>query len=267
MGGMSSLQLVLIDVGNSCSRIAAAKDRTLIEPISVANTDLAAVSSEVLRHRALLDADASKATVIASVNDEFADQLASALSDQLSQEVYRVGNDLPIPIQCDLAPETMTGVDRLLAATAAFDVLKQACIVVDAGTAITVDFIDGEGTFHGGAIAAGVSLQLAALHERTESLPEITPTQPDDEPFGRSTSQAMLLGVYSSIRGMVRMLVERYADHYGAFPQVIATGGDAESVFASDELIDRIVPDLTLLGMAIAAEHAMRAAAGDGDED
>jgi type III pantothenate kinase len=266
MDGMSRLQLVLIDVGNSRSRIAAAKDRDLIEPVSIPNADLAAVSSEVLRHRALLDTDATKATIIASVNDGFADQLASALGDQLSQDIYRVGSDLPVPIRCDLAHETMTGVDRLLAATAAFEVLKQACIVVDAGTAVTVDFIDGEGTFHGGAIAPGAALQLAALHENTESLPEIAPATPDDEPFGKSTAQAMLLGVHCSIRGMVRMLVERYADHYGAFPQVIVTGGDAESIFADDELIDRIVPDLTLLGMAIAAAHAMRAAANDGDE-
>ena len=79
--------------------------------------------------------------------------------------MYRVGDDLPIPIQVDLAPETITGSDRLLNAVAAFDVLQQACVVVDAGTAVTVDFIDGKGTFHGGAIAPGARMQLAALHK------------------------------------------------------------------------------------------------------
>jgi hypothetical protein len=56
---------------------------------------------------------------------------------------------------------------------------------------------------------------------------------------------------------MVQRLVEQYAEAYGAFPMVIATGGDAPVLFEKDELIDRIVPDLTLFGIAAAARHAL----------
>jgi pantothenate kinase type III len=66
----------------------------------------------------------------------------------------------------------------------------------------------------------------------------------------------MLLGVYEGIRGMVRRLVERYAEHYGAFPMVVATGGDAETLFSGDDLVDRIAPDLVLRGIAVAARNA-----------
>jgi type III pantothenate kinase len=257
---MPELQLIAIDVGNSYTRVAAVSETSITDPISQSNGDLGAVTEAVLRLRETLCEASPRPVVIASVNDAFADQLASALSDQLSEEMYIIGPDLPVPIKCDLAPETITGVDRLLNAAAAFDVLQQACIVVDAGTAVTVDFIDGEGTFHGGAIAPGASMQLQSLHEHTESLPELDFTAPDADAFGRSTTQAMLQGVHFGIRGLVRILAEQYAEHCGAYPTVIVTGGDAETLFRSDELIDRIVPDLTLQGIAVTARHAMTTA-------
>jgi pantothenate kinase type III len=95
------------------------------------------------------------------------------------------------------------------------------------------------------------------MHEHTEALPDLAFAEPEDDAFGRSTGQAMLNGVFHGIRGTVQRLVERYSERYGAFPQIIATGGDAEVLFASDELVDHIVPDLTILGMAAAARHAL----------
>jgi type III pantothenate kinase len=203
--------------------------------------------------------------LLASVNESFAATVSREIEDQLNVEVYRVGDDVPVPIGTQLDPETITGVDRLLNAAAAFDRIKQACVVVDAGTAITVDFVDGEGTFHGGAIAPGASMQLRALHQQTAALPEITFQAPDDDAFGRNTTQAMLQGVYHGVRGMVQRLVERYAASYGAFPMVIATGGDAAVLFENEELVDRVVPDLTLLGIAISAKHALAIRANGGE--
>lgn len=247
--------------------MAAVQNTSISDPVSLGNGDLGAVTQAVLGLRGSLAETNPRPIVMASVNDSFADQLASALKDQLSEDVYRVGLDLPIPVQCDLAPETMTGVDRLLNAAAAYDVLKQACILVDAGTAVTVDFVDGDGTFHGGAIAPGGRMQLAALHEHTEELPELDFAAPEPEAFGRSTTQAMLKGVHCGIQGLVRILAEQYADHYGAYPTIVATGGDAETLFRGDELIDRIVPDLTLRGIAVAARHAMAATSGEKSGD
>ena len=74
-----------------------------------------------------------------------------------------------------------------------------------------------------------------------------------------STTQAMLKGVYQGIRGLVWRLVEQYAERYGAYPTVIATGGDAPLLFDGDQLIDRIVPELTLRGIATTARLALSA--------
>ena len=91
----------------------------------------------------------------------------------------------------------------------------------------------------------------------TAALPELAFHAPDNEAFGRNTAQAMYHGVFHGIRGMVQRLVEQYAEAYGAFPVVIATGGDAQTLFEGEALIDRIVPDLTLMGIEVAAKHAL----------
>jgi type III pantothenate kinase len=204
--------------------------------------------------------------LLASVNDDVAHALQAALEDQLSIEVYRVGEDVPVPIGRELDPETITGTDRLLNAAAAYDRLHQACIVVDAGTALTVDFVDGEGTFHGGAIAPGAAMQLKAMSRQTASLPELRFAAPDSDAFGRSTGQAMLHGVFHGIRGAVQRFVERYSERYGAFPTIIATGGDAQVLFEHEEIVDHIVPDLTLMGIAAAAKHALAGGEVEGSD-
>ena len=196
------------------------------------------------------------AVLMGSVHPELSKKLASLIQDQLGAEVYELENDIPVPIGRSLDPETIVGVDRLLNAAAAWDHSKQACVIIDAGTAVTVDFVDGEGVFHGGAIMPGARMQLKAMADGANLLESIDFKQPDKEAFGRSTASAMQRGVYHGIRGGVWRVIEVFAEEYGAYPLVIATGGDADVLFKDDELVTRIVPDLAIRGIAVAARHA-----------
>lgn len=254
--------LIAISIGNTRSHLGQFAEGKLTRTEHFANEDASAMIETVLAWWQGGGDPGPSSLVLATVDDALADRLSSALEDQLSVEVYRIGVDVPIPIAVQLDPETITGVDRLLNAAACYERVQQACVIIDAGTAVTVDFVDGEGTFHGGAIAPGARMQLRALHEQTASLPEIDFHRPEPEAFGRSTTQAMLQGVYHGIRGMIWRLVEQYAERYGAYPMVIATGGDAKLLFDNDELIDRIVPDLTLMGIEAAVRQALTT---DGD--
>lgn len=260
----TGVNIIAINIGNSRTQVGRFEDGKLAVSERWDNGDLPRLIERIVelwRERDSKDVS----IVMASVNENVADRIRSGIEDQLSIEVYTVGDDMPIPIGRQLDPETITGVDRLLNAAAAYDVLGQACVVVDAGTAVTVDFVDGEGTFHGGAIAPGAQMQLRALHQHTSALPEIDFHEWREglqstakDAFGRNTAEAMLRGVTQGIRGMVWRLVEQYAEQFGAFPTVIVTGGDAEALFGDDELIDRHVADLTLLGIASCVKHAMR---------
>ncbi|MDG2054185.1 MAG: type III pantothenate kinase [Phycisphaerales bacterium] len=244
-----------MNVGNTRTQIGQISEGKLATAVRIPNTDLAKIVQHVVAETKRLPE--VPAIVLAAVHEQMGETMTSALQDQLATDVYQVGRDVPVPIGQSLDRETLTGIDRMLNAAAAFDQLQQACVIVDAGTAVTVDFVDGEGTFHGGAIAPGAHMQLEALSQHASALPEIKWRKPDDEPFGRNTAEAMLQGVYYGIRGLVRVVVERYAEHYRAYPLVVATGGDSQLLFDQDDFVDRVIPDLTLEGIAVAVRHAL----------
>ena len=250
----AELTFLAIAVGNTRTTVAAITCGEVSKQTAFPSNSIADIVDAAISFWSELETEVGQ-IVMAATNEETAKSIADAMSDQTSRDIWQIGVDLPAPIGQHLDPETLTGIDRLLNAAAAWDAHQQACVIVDAGTCITVDFVDGEGTFHGGAIAPGAQAQLNAMHNDTSALPEITFEAPLKEAFGKNTAQAMLQGVFQGIRGMVRQLSEQYAIRYGAYPMVIATGGDAMVLFDDDELIERIVPDLLLHGMISAVKH------------
>ncbi|MEM9661993.1 MAG: type III pantothenate kinase [Planctomycetota bacterium] len=250
--GNTTTAIGLVD-GLSITRVAASPSE---DPVAAA----AEVSAIVGGTETIPDA-----VLLASVNESHATAIAAAIADATGLHVERFGAALPVPIATRLTEPGKVGQDRLLAALGAFATVQQACIVVDAGTALTVDFVDGTGVFHGGAIIPGGQMMLDSLHANTGALPSLALSDMPDplEPFGTSTEHAMFLGVRAAVRGSVRYLAERYAEYYDAYPQIIATGGDTQTLLAGDELIEHAVPDLVLRGIAAARA---RYAAGDDAE-
>lgn len=253
----SSLDLLAIAVGNTRTRIGLFRAGHLHDPSSVPNDPIDAIVERAAQ-QASLEPDAP--IVMASVNDRTADEIEAALSRKLAREVMRFGRDLGFPVTHSLADGSTIGQDRLLCAIGAYAQAAQACIVIDAGTAITVDFVDGQGVFHGGAIAPGVTMMLRALHEHTAALPEVAfdaPPPSDGGPFGQSTRDAMLRGAVAAARGLASELCQSYAESYGAYPQIIATGGDATALFDGGGLVEHIVPDLQLIGIHAACRKLL----------
>ena len=248
-----------ICVGNSSTRLGTFAGGTLTDSHIAANSDPTAVAQMLDQALADLDRGGEPAAVIATVNPDQSSRIDAQLRGRLSNRLFHVEEDLPIPIGRQLDPEAIIGQDRLLNAAAAYEVLQQACVVVDAGTAITVDYIDGAGTYHGGAIAPGVRLMLEALHAGTAQLPRITWQKPR-EPIGHNTTEAIRTGIFHCLRGLVHEMVEQYATIAGAFPMVVVTGGDSPMLFKDDPLVDRRIPHLTLLGIGV----TVRVATGNG---
>lgn len=248
------VRIVALSVGNTRMTFAPCIGREVGAARTMGVNDLGATAHAIAEAVSQTDAEA---VVVATVNATASDALVGALRPKTGAGIYRIGADVGLPNAGGVDADAKTGQDRLLAALAAFEILQQACVVVDAGTAITVDFVDGEGVFQGGAIAPGMRMGLRALHEMTDALPEVAFSVPHGDPFGKNTDRAMVNGVFYGARGLVRALTERYAEAYEAYPLVVATGGDAQDLFAGDELVDRIVPDLVLRGIALACEKSL----------
>ena len=260
----NEMTVLAVSVGNTRTALGAFEGETLLAAERLVNTELDPIVAAVERLWAAHHGGTETAVALASVNDPVADRLARRIEQALGVSVRRIERDLAVPVGRCVDRETIVGQDRLLNAAAAFDRMKQACVVVDVGTAVTVDFVDGEGTFHGGAIAPGAQMQLDALHERTAQLPAIDFVAPDAaDAFGANTRQAMLQGVFYGVRGMVRHLAERYAEAYQAYPAIVATGGDAHTIFDGDDLVEHIVDDLTLRGIALTCRMALEGSESD----
>ncbi len=244
----SSGMLLAIAVGNTRTRIGLFSGDELMESTAVLNSEMDAAAAECRR---LLESRHGCPVLMSSVNPPVATDLAHRIAADSGTEVLRIRSDVPPPIVHSLDDDSTVGQDRLLNAVAAFKKAGQAVVVVDCGTAITVDFVDGEGTFHGGIIAPGVNMMLKALHDQTAALPPLVFELPDPArgPFGKDTRHAMQLGVMTAAIGTVRYAVERFAEKYEAYPQIVATGGDAQRLFGEDPIVEHLVPDLQLMGI------------------
>jgi type III pantothenate kinase len=252
-----SVNLLTINVGNTRTQLGVFVSDNLLEQARIAHGDTAALQTAVRDLWSHIASENEPAVYLASVNDKQAVAVEAVVQEITGQPVERMEDDINIPIGRQLDPEALVGEDRLLNAAGAFDKLKQACIVIDAGTAVTVDFVDGTGVFQGGAILPGIRMMLDAMHDKTAQLPQVAFERPA-EPMGRNTQQAMRSGVFHGIRGAVRELAEKYAEVYQAYPRIIATGGDAADLFEGYDLIEAIIPELTLLGMAAARRHQLQ---------
>lgn len=257
----------LLVVGNTRARTASYADGSVHHSASHDAQDAQAIAQALTP---FLDDHHGAPLLIASVNQPAARAAATALQGRVEQIAY-AGTDLALPMTTSVTRPERVGIDRLLCCLAAFRMAEQACIVIDAGTAITVDFVDGQGVHHGGAIAPGVAAMLAGLENAAPALPKLNAadalamTRPEDQPWGHDTEPAMALGVRAAAVGLVHGLVDRFALAYGGYPRVIATGGDALPLFENDEIVEHVVPDLQLAGLARAYEAMINA--DDEDED
>jgi len=122
-------------------------------------------------------------------------------------------------------------------------------ILVDCGTATTLDVVTATGEYLGGAILPGVGVSAAALAGHTAKLPHVQIARPAS-PLGRTTHESINSGLYHGHVGAVRNLIEAIATESfgGARPVVIGTGGFAR-LFEAERLFDEIVPELVLEGL------------------
>jgi type III pantothenate kinase len=189
--------------------------------------------------------------VIASVNsrraNEFDEWLATHFPTESMQHLRRDQLNLP-----NVRFPDRVGIDRLLAAAAAlairpFHVPK---IIVDAGTAVTIDLVDEAGVFQGGSILPGAVAMTQALSSLAEALPAVSHdffTQSEiPDALGKSTEEALASGLYWGMIGGIRETIQQLSRQLTAPPTVFTTGGDAEHLPIDGQWI----PDLVLAGIA-----------------
>ena len=163
--------------------------------------------------------------------------------------------DLPLTVRLEL-PER-AGIDRLLNAVAVNTRRKPGvpAVIVDAGSAVTVDWLDETGAFCGGAILPGLRLMARALHDYTALLPRIQLHEAPPPRPGTSTTAALEVGVFWSVAATIRTLASEFAQGWPDLPQaeLYLAGGDGPLLHAAVGLEAILWPEITLEGVRVSA--------------
>jgi type III pantothenate kinase len=139
------------------------------------------------------------------------------------------------------------GTDRIVNAVAAYEMFGGPVVTVDFGTATSFGAISGDGDFLGGAICPGIRIAAEALTNSAAKLPRIELARPK-RAIGRSTVSGMQSGIIFGYVGQVTYIIGKFKEELGEV-RVVATGGFSELIARETDVIDHIVPTLTLIGL------------------
>lgn len=243
--------LLIVEIGNSHIAVATyvkgeVRTSERFEPDRIQE-----VARYVPQAWAALPDDLLRAAAAGSVVPKVLDQVRRCVVEQLDTPLLVAGQDLHRPLSLAVEDPDSVGIDRICCAAAAYDQCRQACVIASFGTAVTVDCVNNQGVFLGGAILPGLSLQARVLHDGTATLPHVN-IESTDAVYGTNTEQAICNGVIYGLVGSLREITERYATDLGAWPQLVITGGNAELIGRHCNFVDAVVPDLGLRGIALA---------------
>ncbi len=256
---MPTLPLIAVDIGNAQIKLglfAAGCAAGLPEPLRTLSLGGDVPDFERIEPW-LADTGRELTWWIASVNRPAATRLIDWLRTGRPGDrvVLLACDDLPLAVRVE-RPDRV-GIDRLVDAVAVNRAREagRPAIVVDVGSAITVDLVSAAGEFLGGAILPGIEMSARALYQFTDLLP-LVPTSDLSSPppaLGDSTVVAMQSGLFWGTVGAVRELIEQLGKAAGGEPQVFLTGGAGRAV--ADLLGGRThyAPNLTLAGIALVA--------------
>jgi|GEM_PF-567849 len=140
------------------------------------------------------------ASVVPGINNHF----IATIKNYTGIIPLELGKDIPVPIRIKVLHPQKVGQDRLANCVAAYEMVKSACVVVDIGTAITIDVVSQEGDFIGGMIAPGIDISIKTLENNCALLPHIVFKKPKKF-IGKDTKSCIMAGVYLQIVGLIKM--------------------------------------------------------------
>ncbi|MER3414596.1 MAG: hypothetical protein C4297_00060 [Gemmataceae bacterium] len=242
---------VVVDIGNTVMKWGRCADRGVVATARLPLEDEASWNKQAES----LDLPQPARWLIASVRPQTTGLLTAWLRARGDQFRVLSPRDQP-PLRLAIEQPERLGIDRVLDALAANARRPpdRPALIVDAGSAVTVDWLTSEGVFAGGAILPGPRLMARALSEGTALLPLVYVERPPACVPGNNTERAVAAGIYYALVGGVLRLAQAYQ---AEGPRVtFVTGGYAELMaHGLQELQPIIWPEMTLEGLRLWGTH------------
>ena len=251
--------LLAVDVGNTQTHFGTYRDGELVEHWRFATVrestadELGAALRSLLELRGIGLADLA-ASIVSSTVPQLRPEWEAMAARYLGHEMLVVGPGIRTGMALRYDNPREIGPDRLVNAVAAYDRVRDACVVVDFGTAVTFDPVSADGEYLGGIISPGVEISMEALTARAAALPRID-LAPPRTLIGKTTVDAIRSGVIYGFAAQVDGILRRLRAEMGADLEAIATGGLAGHIVPYTEEIDDTDDLLTLTGLRLLHER------------
>ncbi len=271
------MMLLLFDIGNTNTHVGLANNRRIVKQTNIPTAGwFNGAAPKRLRQfvgRARPDGVALCSVVPRAtpfVRKIIAQLGAPSTGSARKRIRQHAGSETGVPM-LELTPKTLCSVgidypkpdtigpDRLANAIAARHHFGAPVVVLDFGTAVTLDVVNRAGNYAGGIIAPGLAAMTDYLHEKTALLPRIKIHEIKTS-IGKSTEEAMLVGAVHGYRGLVReLIIELKRELKVKRLPVVATGGYAKLMASKLPEISAVEPNLTLEGLRLtwAAAHSL----------
>ncbi|OIQ18223.1 type III pantothenate kinase [Lacinutrix sp. MedPE-SW] len=227
---------LIIDVGNTYTKIAIFEDNKLINKVSVKTVNS---KNEVAKFKKKYKT--LNSAIVSSVGDLDKETL-SFLNKEFKLQVLSHKTNLPFN-NLYSTPKTL-GIDRIALVCASVEQFPDKnVLIIDAGTCITYDFINTKNEYLGGAISPGIRMRYKAMHNQTANLPLLETKTPENF-IGDATDTAMHCGVVNGVLNEIDGSITQYQEKFSDLT-VILTGGDAKmlskqlksSIFANSNFL------------------------------
>lgn len=217
--------MILVEIGNTSVKAVREQSGELQPVFKVSTNDI-----DELRQQLTLLMD-NETVLLSSVRKD----LTSVIFEHVERlTIHAIQYDQLGKIKLDYeTPETL-GIDRVLACAGAVYITGTDVIVVDAGTACTVDYMTADYSFKGGVILPGLPMLRHSMKTLTPELPEVEPALPEHYP-GRSTREAIEIGLNGGYIHAISRFVEQYKNRFDD-SAILITGGDGR--FVQEKLKD-----------------------------
>jgi type III pantothenate kinase len=248
--------LLLCDVGNTTTVVGLWQGNTVLRRWRISSDSERTADECRLLLRAMLaeHEGTARGGALSSVVPPRTVAWKEAISGVIEGPVVVVGPGVKTGLALQVDNPREVGADRVVNAIGATSLLGAPVVVVDFGTATTVDLVGPDGSYRGGAIAPGLEVSADALVTHTAALRRVELVPPKN-PVGRSTVEAIQSGLIYGYAGLVDGLVSRILGQLGTPCPVVATGGLAEVLREHMITITHLEPDLTLIGLAAVYER------------
>ena len=254
--------LLAIDVGNtnitvgifrserliSCGRISTLGPRTV---------DEVTITLQGLLSNLKVSLSEIDGVILSSVVPQATLALKQALKSLVKPRPRIVGETIRAPIKNRTRVPSQVGQDRLVNAVAAYYLYGGPAIVVDFGTAVTVDLVSRRCEYLGGLIMPGIAISLEALVSRAALLPKIE-LVPPKELLGRDTQESMRSGIFFGYGALCDGVVSKLKARHAPKAKVIATGGHAPLIVPYCRSVKILNADLTLQGLRLTYDQAQK---------